>query len=539
MTRVGDAQAQTYAALSDAIAGQSLPKDAVNQANALKERLESVTRVTLLGNPGSGKSAILNILTGNTVLPVGLSIGTIQLVYGEKETATVTLRDGSQINVDAPLEMSRIAAMSPAFVKIEAPIAALTKISLLEVVTTSERVEQIRAIKWAAKQTDIAVWCTQEFDSGEQALWANVSDSVKDHAILALSKADRLGKHRDGKLKELAHRVGSDFAHVIAISAEEALTARADPGNIDKKMLKASGANNLISTILRQIENGRQFAADQAEILLHRFRKEIQAAATAAPKPVLEINLETPEPTLVVRSEPERAVVKELVPVAELETIKPIVEPVVEPVIEPKVAELTPEPEPAPEPEVTPEPETVSATDVATETPTSVGQNVEAAADVIAEPATEVAPATTPEPEPEPETVQAHAENTPTEEFVFNRTKSKARTKKKAEPTGELLDALREATSRLSSAGLALKTMDEQEPRQILDHTVKTISWLSEHLSQDHWPSSSDLDRYRDMAQDAEDLVQLLRIEGGEDGALDAVTTMLQLKRGFQAELAA
>ena len=41
------------------------------------------------------------------------------------------------------------------------------------------------------------------------------------------------------------------------------------------------------------------------------------------------------------------------------------------------------------------------------------------------------------------------------------------------------------------------------------------------------------------MAQDAEDLVQLLRIEGGEEGALDAVTTMLQLKRGFQAELAA
>ena len=53
MTRVGDAQAQTYAALVDAIEGQKLPKDALKQATSLRERLESVTRVTLLGNPSS------------------------------------------------------------------------------------------------------------------------------------------------------------------------------------------------------------------------------------------------------------------------------------------------------------------------------------------------------------------------------------------------------------------------------------------------------------------------------------------------------
>ena len=544
MTRAGEAQAQTYAALADAIAGQALPEDALKQAKSLKDRLETVTRVTLLGNPGSGKSAILNILTGSTVLPVGLSVGTIQLVYGEQERATVTLRDGSQIDVDAPLEMSRIAAMSPAFVKVAAPIAALNKISLLEVVTPSERVEKIRAIKWAVKQTDIAVWCTQDFDAGEQALWANVSDSVKDHAILALSKADRLGKHRAGKLKELAHRVGSDFAHVIAISAEEAMTARADASNIDKKLLKASGATNLISTILRQIENGRQFAADQAEILLHRHRKDIENAAAVAPKPVQEINLETPEPTLVVRSEPKPVpvpvpapvpvVAKEPEPVAKLETVAPPVEPVpVEPILaEPVPAEPVAEPviEPAlvhAEPEKAPEPE---------QAPKAVAKT-----DPIEEPALEATPEIETEAEVEDEigAEETQAQNTPTEEFVFNNTKSKTRAKKKAEPTGELLDALREATSRLSSAGLTLKSLEAQEPRQILDHTIETISWLSEHLSQDHWPASSDLDRYRDMAQDAEDLVQLLRIEGGEEGALDAVTTMLQLKRGFQAELAA
>ena len=552
MTRVGDAQAQTYAALVDAIEGQKLPKDALKQATSLRERLESVTRVTLLGNPSSGKSAILNILAGTAILPVGLSVGTVQLVHGKEESATVTLRDGSSVTVDAPLDMSQIAAMNPAFVKVESPIAALTKISLLEIVTTTERVEQIRAIKWATKQTDIAIWCTQEFDSGEQALWANVPDSIKDHAILAMSKADRLGKHRAGKLKELAHSVGSDFAHVIAISAEEAQTARADADNVDKKMLKASGATSLISTILRQIENGRQFAADQAEILLHQYRKEIQAADVAKSKPVQEINLETPTPTLVVRSEakPDLFVVKKPETVADSETLVPVTKRILEP--KPIVAK----PAKAPAPKSTPEPEVAEKPGK----PNFAAEEFKALADLIAVPTVEdeapeakalvkqapkqapkkEAPKTeAPKTEAKQEPAKTQEQNSPTEEFVFKRSKSKVGSKKGAKPAGELLDALREATSRLSSAGQTLKSMDDQEPRQILDHTVKTISWLSEHLSQDHWPAGSDLDRYRDMAQDAEDLVQLLRIEGGEDGALDAVTTLLQLKRGFQAELAA
>lgn len=533
MTRVGEAQAQTYTALAEAIAGQSLPKDALKQASALKERLETVTRVTLLGNPGSGKSAILNILTGSTVLPVGLSVGTIQLEHGEVERATITLRDGSQLTMDAPLEMSRIAAMSPAFVKVEAPIAALTKISLLEVVTSTDRVEQIRAIKWAMKQTDIALWCTQEFDAGEQALWANVPDTVKDHAILAMTKADTMGKQRAVKLKELAHRVGSEFAHVMAISAEEAMTARADSGNIDKPMLKASGATGLISTILRQIENGRQYAADQAEILLHRYRKDIEKAS-AAPKSVREINLETPKPTLVAPVEsapvpkatpaPSLEVVAAPEPVAEVETI----DAAVQATPEPQPAEEMPESAPAAPVEAAEPEQLEQASEPATET---VAEEFGNLASLISDPAAVQVEETAEAPTNEAATTE------PSEEFVFN--KSKRRSKKNAKPEGELLDALREATSRLSSAGQELKSMEAQEPRQILDHTVKTISWLSEHLSQDCWPASSDLDRFRDMAQDAEDLVQLLRIEGGEDGALDAVTTMLQLKRGFQAELAA
>ena len=41
MTRVGDAQAQTYAALVDAIEGQKLPKDALNRPILLENGLKA------------------------------------------------------------------------------------------------------------------------------------------------------------------------------------------------------------------------------------------------------------------------------------------------------------------------------------------------------------------------------------------------------------------------------------------------------------------------------------------------------------------
>ena len=278
MSRVAHVQAETQEAFTKAVKGRRFPTEVRARASKVLERLQTATRVTVMGMPGSGKSALVNLLAGEEIIPLGTELCTMKLVYGAQPLARVTLRDGSSLVTEGAPELSRVAAMSPAFVQVELPLAALKKITLLEVVAPKSRLDQVRAMNWAMKQTDIAVWCTAEFDASEQVLWDDAPDAIKDHAILARTHADLLGGARAMAEDDLRRIAGLDFAQIIAISSEEARMARSEPNGVNKALLKESGATRIISTILRQIENGRQSAVDQAQILLHKYRAQIANA---------------------------------------------------------------------------------------------------------------------------------------------------------------------------------------------------------------------------------------------------------------------
>ena len=481
MVRVAELQAETQKALEAALAARALPGTALTQAGTLLERLQTATRVSLVGQPGSGKSAILNLLAGQDIVPLGLKLCTLQLVHGPAPRVTVTLRDGSNLTMEGAADFNQIATMSPAFLKIEAPLPALNKISILEVVTSEDRVEQIRALAWASQQTDIAIWCTQEYDAAEQTLWAEAPDAVKDHAILVRTQADLLGQNRDSVIAALTREAGPDFSQVMAVSAKEAQSARDNPGGVDKAAMKNSGAMGLISTILRKIENGRQHAVDQAEILLHKHKGY---TPTAEEKQV---------------AKPEAAAKAEVTPAVQPE---PIATPNVQP--EPTVQEEAPVVEQTLE-AAAPEPEQPQALDVdpVAEQPNNAASGVETA-DI----------------------------------FDFNSVADK-----KAEAAEDSPQAIRalceEATNRLKKTGTDLAGMDDMSPKVVLNRAADDIVWLSERLVEADVPKSDSLKQLNTWVRDAEDLIQLLRIEGGDDSATDAVTTLLQLKRSFQAQLAA
>ena len=63
-------------------------------AERLIERLERPARIALLGLPGSGKSAILNLLTGTVVVPETLRLPTIIVQHGTEPRMLCTLTDG-------------------------------------------------------------------------------------------------------------------------------------------------------------------------------------------------------------------------------------------------------------------------------------------------------------------------------------------------------------------------------------------------------------------------------------------------------------
>ena len=68
---------------------------------------------------------------------------------------------------------------------------------------------------------------------------------------------------------------------------------------------------------------------------------------------------------------------------------------------------------------------------------------------------------------------------------------------------------------------------------------VEHIQWLCDYLNENGEVADASLQRTRDSAYDAADLVQLMEMEKRDSAALEAVSLMLQIKRELQADLAA
>ena len=133
-------------------------------------------------------------------------------------------------------------------------------------------------------------------------------------------------------------------------------------------------------------------------------------------------------------------------------------------------------------------------------------------------------PAPAPPADPEPEDAKADAEDEVT-----------------------LQPATREAyehvISYLEDRGAELATTLEERgedgPAQVMTLTVDHMQWLCDYLTENGENDDLALQRARDAAFDAADMVQLMQMEKRDSAALEAVMLMLQIKRELQADLAA
>lgn len=272
MTTQGEVR-DSHSDLKEAIASGALSEPLRLRAADIVNRIERPVRLAALGLPGSGKSMLLNLLLGADVLPEGLRLPTMRLSHGAEAEAICTMPDGSTKTVPGA-DMTTVAATGAVYVEVKLPLPALTKLSMLEVVAGAEPADQKRALLWAAKRTDIALWCTKDiFGQGEQDLWSYMPHDIQDHAFLMLTRADALAA-RGELVKRLdeVQRSGKDFfKQVLPIGTKAAIAARKEDGTVDKDALRSSGGVALISAILRAVESGRQVARDQAEVFLRQI----------------------------------------------------------------------------------------------------------------------------------------------------------------------------------------------------------------------------------------------------------------------------
>lgn len=492
---------QVHDALSEALMVGKIPASSIETGEDLLKRLRQPLRVTLMGLPKSGKSTVANLLLNENIIPDGVSLPTTQFVYGESRTATLTLTDG-RIETLLTADAHQIAAAAPMFAEVALPLAALGRISVLEVVAPATLKDQQRAMHWAAKRTDLAIWCSERFEQGEQALWDTMPDTIKDNGFLLLTNADKaLAKGEfEGLLGHVRQNFAYQFNKIMPIATPSAIASRQPDGTVDKAMMQKSGGLTLISSILRLVDMNLQETVDQAEMLVKTHQNAAATPKAAAP------------------------VVEDAAPVAE------------------------PKQEPAPAPETPMAEETPVAADKID--PTNVVE-IATAQPVDAE-------STKPAPRPRATSqLVAVVKSKPIvpaeQEEVVQKPAApkkgrpgfmpKARTAKiiqRAKP--ETCDAYDEAIAYLTKQGRALSQdvagNDDFAPNDLMDASADHIMWLSDYLEDLSIKDDPVLEKSRARALDAAELVQLMQIEKNDSAALDALSLVIQLKRDLEAEIA-
>lgn len=508
-----DVNQETVSVLKAAISKGRLPADIRPTAEKLVTRLQSVTRVSIMGRAQSGKSTIAKLLAGAEVGLEQLGSAPLRMEYGDEAKVIATLSDGSTVEGPGVDDLSEIAELDPALVTLKIPLAALKKISLLELRVSEDHGEAVKALNWALKHTDIAIWCTEYFTGDEQGLWSSMPDVIKDHAMLLRTKADTLSEPWDIAEDRLRGSVRSEFAHVFAVAAEQGVAARDAGGLVDKAAMKKSGSTKVISTILRELESTKRATADQADMLL---RKHGVVSDEAKQPPVKAV--EAPAPAKAPEPAPKAKTA----------------EPAKEAAPKPQAAQ-TAKPQPAaPKPQASDSPKPAPAAGKS-----SVQDKLKAVVKPVPE---KTAAKGTPKSKIAAATAKAKADATPAPKPP-KPALVPVEPAKQAKPPAEGLDdaarkALVDASNRLRDTGLRLTQGEVPSPKAVLTQSIEAVDYVSDRLASLNGASHPSVTRAVEAAGYAADILNLQKAEDKECDMVETVSLLLQVKRGIDADLA-
>jgi hypothetical protein len=275
------------ARLERVLSAEGLPAAARAYGENLLRRFGTPVRVVILGLPGSGKTQLLNMLVGRNLIANGSSLPSTEITAGASWRTRITRAEGATHGSDGiVLEGTELAGAK--MLTLEAPLDILERISLLEASADASVESQRRAIEFAAKRAEILIWCTQEFSEVERLLWKLVPGGLKDHAFLALTKADEL--QRAGVLAQrlafMNTALAEEFCAILPVATLRALAALAK-GAGDQAAFAASGGRGLRAAVLKHVEQGRRADFDSALLFLRRH-ETAGSGGTPVGEPAIE-----------------------------------------------------------------------------------------------------------------------------------------------------------------------------------------------------------------------------------------------------------
>ena len=122
--------------LSETLSAGLIPRQYTDWSRRLLTRLQKPVQVVVIGLPGSGKSALVDMLLGDQVLGQGPSGGMVEITYGPRSRAEIEGADGRLRVVEGTLAAERDALEDgPAILRMrqELPDARLRGMSVTEI----------------------------------------------------------------------------------------------------------------------------------------------------------------------------------------------------------------------------------------------------------------------------------------------------------------------------------------------------------------------------------------------------------------------
>ncbi|MEO6300912.1 MAG: hypothetical protein ABIV25_06460, partial [Paracoccaceae bacterium] len=259
--------------LHHALQSDALPPEGRSIGQRLMRQLNQPTRIAMIGLAGSGKTNLINMLLGARLMPDVDGIAAVELSFGDTARWQVVMADGTIRTDEGVLDAALIPAQAVRFSQ-QLPDPRLKEWSFAEVTLSHARSEQDQLLDWMVKRSDIAIWCSQQFDDRERALWSQVPEHLKDHSFLALTRADRL--HMKGELTDRIARlqpiVADEFLCLFPIATLQAASARKGGTEGNDGLWRSSGGKAFFEGIRQQVDQARTADLDHAYMLLERYK---------------------------------------------------------------------------------------------------------------------------------------------------------------------------------------------------------------------------------------------------------------------------
>jgi hypothetical protein len=223
----------------------------------LADALRRPARVAILGRAAKDVTGVLRAMLGEAVAGVVPGGPAVELSFGPAPRHVATFEDGSSLDQDG-YPAGDLMSYGPLFVQIEAPIRVLDAMSFLALELDAGPEACAPALAWAAKRSEIAIYCAADFDPAEAAVWAAAPDRLKNHCYLVITgDRDAASARARGLFDAVIHAPAPSEAAATLSALKHRLTA--------------------------DIAAARAEDVDAAELFLHRFRRaELDAGAVEA-----------------------------------------------------------------------------------------------------------------------------------------------------------------------------------------------------------------------------------------------------------------